>query len=119
MLGFSEIGEIFTLIGIFLSAAIFLRLALKGRSLGSFRFQLSIFILIWTGAELPNAAATLGIIPDTTYALEGLFLHMLSMAAFAVFVGIKSFAYFKPRPLPSPPAIAPLKPSGPMERPEL
>ena len=116
---FESAGETFTLIGIFLAAVIFARLALKGKNLGRFRFQLSIFILIWAAAELPQAAATLGLISDTDYATLGLFVHMMSMAAFAVFVGIKSIDYFRYASVTPAPSKAAPSPVQPLERPEL
>ena len=39
--------ETFNLVLILLAFVIFTRLAFKGKSLGNFRFQLSIFLLIW------------------------------------------------------------------------
>jgi hypothetical protein len=39
--------EIFSLIMILFAFAILARLAIKGKNLGSFRFQLSAFMLIW------------------------------------------------------------------------
>jgi len=87
-------AQTYTLIGILLASIVFARLALKGKSLGSFRLQLSVFILIWAAAEMPRAASNLGLISTSSYGLTGLFLHMISMAAFAVFVGAKSFKFF-------------------------
>jgi hypothetical protein len=118
MVDLAAAGEMFTLVGIIAAAVIFSRLALKGKSLGSFRFQLSIFILIWVAAELPHVAATLGYISDTDYATFGLFIHMISMAAFAAFVGVKSLDYFKQAPLPPSASMAPAISTSPSERPE-
>jgi hypothetical protein len=119
MVDVSDAAEWFTLIGIFLAGIIFARMALKAKSLGSFRFQLSIFILIWVAAETPHTLADLGFLSGTDYGTLGLFLHMLSMFAFAAFVGIKSLEYFKPPPAPPPLAsIAPKTSTRPFERPE-
>jgi len=93
--------EIFTFMGIVLAGLIFVRLALKSRALGSFRFQLSAFILVWVAAELPNAAANLGLITTGSFDTLGLGLHMLSMAAFAIFVGARSFTYLRTNPFPA------------------
>jgi hypothetical protein len=93
--------QIFTFLAIVAAGLIFTRLALTKKSLGSFRFQLSLFILIWVAAELPNVAANLGLITAGNYADLGLGLHMLSMAAFAIFVGARSFTYLRTKPLPA------------------
>jgi hypothetical protein len=86
-------AELFTSIVIVLATIVFARLAVKSRSLGSLRFQLSIFILIWVAAELPHIAGSLGIIDETSYQTLGLTFHFLSMAAFALFVGARSFQF--------------------------
>jgi len=110
--------ETFSLVAILLAGLIFTRLAFKAKSLGSFRFQLSFFILIWVVAELPHVASTLGLVSEDAYGLFGLTFHLLSMAAFAIFVGIKSFDFFKPTP-PMPPSTSlPTTPVFPVRRSE-
>src|SRR5712692_157292 len=101
-----QIAETFTLVGVLLAFAIFARLALKAKSTGSFRFQLSIFILIWVVAEVPHIAETLGLISVGSFEDFGLAVHMISMAAFALFVGLRSYGFLRMRPLPTlhPPA---------------
>jgi hypothetical protein len=102
---FTQAMEYFTLAGVCLAGIIFLRIALRAKSIGSFRFQLSVFILVWVAAEIPQIAQTLGLINVGTYDDLGLALHMTSMAAFAIFVGARSFNYFLAKPpLISPPA---------------
>ncbi|TMI07824.1 hypothetical protein E6H34_07065 [Candidatus Bathyarchaeota archaeon] len=91
-------AQTYTLIVILLASIVFARLALKGKNLGSYRVQLSVFILIWAAAEMPRAASNLGLVSASDYGTLGLFLHMVSMAAFAAFVGAKSFNFFKPAP---------------------
>ena len=90
--------EFFTLGGIIVSGGIFTRLAIKSKSIGSFRFQLSLFILVWVASEVPYVLQTLGLIDATPYDSFGLAAHMTSMAIFAIFVGIRSanFARVKP-----------------------
>ncbi|HEV2118988.1 MAG TPA: hypothetical protein VGS11_02605 [Candidatus Bathyarchaeia archaeon] len=116
-------AELFTSIGVTLAAIIFARLAFKSKSLGSFQFQLSIFVLIWVAAELPHIASTLGIIDDTSYQTLGLAFHFISMAAFALFVGARSFQFLgaHPKPQPSPPhfpqtSLSPTKHPGAPEK---
>jgi len=107
-------AQTYTLIVILLASIVFARLALKGKSLGSFRVQLSLFILIWAAAEMPRAATNLGLISASSYGTVGLFLHFISMAAFAVFVGAKSFKFFGALPQGASPASAPSMPGLPV-----
>jgi len=107
-------AQTYTVIGIVLASIIFARLALKGRNLGSFRLQLSLFILVWAAAELPRAATNLGLISTSPFGTAGLFIHMISMAAFAVFVGAKSFKFFQALPQGPPSASTPTIPSLPI-----
>ncbi|OLE88686.1 MAG: hypothetical protein AUF79_12970 [Crenarchaeota archaeon 13_1_20CM_2_51_8] len=114
-------AQTYTLIIILLSSIVFARLALKGKNLGSYRVQLSVFILIWAAAEMPRAATNLGLISASSYGTVGLFLHFISMASFAVFVGAKSFKFFgalpqgaSSTPTPSIPGL----PVNPSENPD-
>ena len=104
------IAETFTLVGVLVAFAIFARLALKARSLGSFRFQLSIFILIWAIAEVLHIAESLGLASQGSLDDLGLGIHMVSMAAFAIFLGSKSYGFLRIRPLP--PLLPLPKPQG-------
>ena len=92
--------ESLSLILILLAFAIFTRLAIKGKSLGSFRFQLSIFLLIWVLSEIPHILGTLGLIDTASYSDTGLYLHATSMAVFALFVGWRSVKFFTLHPTP-------------------
>ena len=92
--------ETFNLILILVAFAIFIRLAFKGKSLGSFRFQLSIFLLIWVISELPHIAESVGLIAATGYEDFGLYLHALSMGVFALFVGWRSLKFITLHPTP-------------------
>jgi hypothetical protein len=105
--------ETFTLVGILVAAGIFLRLGLKARSIGSFRFQLSIFMLAWVAAEIPHVAETLGLVATGSYDDLGLGIHLTSMALFAVFVGLRSYKFLSLKPLPPlPPPGHPVLPTG-------
>jgi hypothetical protein len=88
-----SVFETFNLVLILIAFAIFARLALKGKSLGSFRFQLSVFLLIWVFSEIPHIGESLGWIATTGYVETGLYLHAASMAVFAVFVGWRSLRF--------------------------
>src|SRR5713101_5089204 len=103
--------ETFNLVLILIAFAIFTRLAFKGKSLGSFRFQLSIFLLIWVISEIPHIAESIGFLTATGYEDTGLYLHATSMAAFALFVGWRSlkFLSFHP-PAPISPVSLPINP---------
>ena len=93
--------ETINLVLILFAFAIFIRLALKGKSLGSFRFQLSIFLLIWVLSEIPHIAGSLGLIVTTGYDDIGLYLHALSMGIFALFVGWRSIKFATLHPTPA------------------
>ena len=82
--------ETLNLVLILVAFAIFTRLAFKGKSLGNFRFQLSIFLLIWVLSEVPHIAGSLGLISTAAYSDIGLYLHATSMGVFAFFVGWRS-----------------------------
>lgn len=90
--------ETFDLVLILVAFAIFARLALKGKSLGSFRFQLSIFLLIWVISEIPHIAESIGFLAVTGYEDTGLYLHAASMAVFAIFVGLRSLRFLSFHP---------------------
>jgi len=92
--------ETFNLVLILIAFAIFTRLAFKGKSLGSFRFQLSIFLLIWVISEIPHIAESIGFLAATGYEDTGLYLHAASMAVFAIFVGSRSLRFFFVHPPP-------------------
>ncbi|GEM_PF-5689514 len=108
--------EIFTVVGILVSVGIFGRLAIKAKSIGSFRFQLSAFILIWAVAEVLYEGQDLGLFNTSGLNELGLAFHFASMAAFAVFVGARSYKFLrvKPAPLPPPP-VKPVPLTGAME----
>ena len=92
--------ETFNLVLILLAFVIFTRLAFKGKSLGNFRFQLSIFLLIWVISEIPHIAESVGLIATTGYEDLGLYLHALSMGFFALFVGWRSLKFVTLHPTP-------------------
>ena len=106
-----EVFETFSLVMILIAFAIFARLAIKGKSLGSFRFQLSIFLLIWVLSEMPHIGETLGLVSTASYSDIGLYLHALSMGVFALFIGWRSLKFVTVRPIPPTGAVSvPTKP---------
>lgn len=108
--------ETFSLVMILIAFAIFARLAIKGRSLGGFRFQLSIFLLIWVLAEIPHIGETLGLLSTASYSDIGLYLHATSMAVFALFVGWRSLKFITIHPIPPTGAVSvPTKPPKVLE----
>ena len=90
------IAEVYSFIGIVAATVIFTRLAVKGRTIGNFRFQLSIFILIWVAAEIPHVLDALGVLDVSSFQTPGLLLHLVSMIVFAVFVGLRSLRFLHP-----------------------
>ena len=108
--------ETFSLVMILIAFAIFARLAIKGKSLGSFRFQLSIFLLIWVLSEIPHIGETLGLLSTASYSDIGLYLHALSMGVFALFIGWRSLRFFTISPIPPTGAVSvPTKPPKVLE----
>ena len=95
------IFETLNLVMILVAFAIFTRLGFKGKSLGNFRFQLSIFVLIWVLSEIPHIAGSLGLISTASYQEIGLYLHAASMGVFALFVGWRSLKFATIRPSPT------------------
>ncbi len=89
------IMENFSLVGLVVAFFVFSWLSIRARSLGSFRFQLSIFMLVWISAEVPHIAETLGLVGDLGFGLFGLTLHMVSMFSFALFVGARSYRFLR------------------------
>src|SRR5438034_4019487 len=93
------IFETFNLVLILVAFAIFIRLAFKGRSLGNFRFQLSLFLLIWVISEIPHIAESLGLIAIAGYEDAGLYLHAFCMVVFALFLCCRSLNFATLHPL--------------------
>jgi hypothetical protein len=91
-------AETFSLTAILVAFILFTRLAVKAKSVGSLRFQLSVFLLVWTISEIPHVAETLGFISLFSYDTIGLSLHALSMTLFAIFIGFRSYNFLKIRP---------------------
>src|SRR5438094_10184841 len=87
------IFETFNLVMILVAFAVFARLAFKGKSLGKFRFQLSIFLLIWVLSEIPHISLSLALVATAGYEDLGLYLHALSLGAVALFVGWRSIDF--------------------------
>jgi len=109
--------EFFTFLGILVAAGIFGRMAVKAKSIGSFRFQLSVFILIWAVAEILYVGQDLGWLNAPSLDTLGLGFHFASMAAFAVFVGTRSFKFLKVKPTPlPPPPVKPVPLTGALEK---
>lgn len=111
-----DVFETFSLVMILIAFALFARLAIKGKSLGSFRFQLSIFLLIWVLSEIPHVGETLGLVSIASYSDIGLYLHALSMGVFALFIGWRSLKFVTVHPVPPTGAISfPTKPPKVLE----
>ena len=106
------IFETFNLLLILIAFAIFARLAFRGKSLGNFRFQLSVFLLIWVISEMPHIGESIGLLSPTGYEDTGLYLHAASMAVFAIFVGWRSLRFLSFHP-PAPISTVSLPTSPP------
>jgi hypothetical protein len=112
----TTVMEVFTLVVILASAVVFGRLAIKARRIGSFRFQLSIFILVWAVAEVLYVGGDLGLVTIGDYDTLGLAFHFVSMAAFAVFVGARSFKFLQVKPAQPPRPAQPVPLTGAMDK---
>ena len=112
----TTVMEFYTLFVILASAVVFALLALKAKSTGSFRFQLSAFIPIWALAEIVYVGSDLGLVTVGNVDNIGLAFHFASMAAFAIFVGARSFKFLQVKPATSPPKpVKPFPLTGAME----
>ena len=71
---------------------IFVRLAIKSKSISSLQAQLSIFLIIWIVAELLRALLVIGVITTTPdLELLGLEIHTVSMVAFGAFILLRFY----------------------------
>ena len=112
----TTIMEFYTLFVILASTMVFALLAMKAKSIGSFRFQLSAFIIIWAVAEIVYVGGDLGLVTIGNTDGIGLAFHFASMAAFAVFVGARSFKFLQVKPVPPPKPVKPFRLTGAMEK---
>ena len=108
--------ELYTFVVILASAVVFARLALKAKGIGSFRFQLSAFILIWAIAEIVYVGTDLGFVSIGNSDAIGLAFHFVSMAAFAVFVGARSFKFLQVKPIQPPRPVKPIPLTGALDK---
>ncbi len=93
-----EAFETYSLIMVLLSFAVFTWLGVKAKSIGSFRLQLSIFMLTWAVSEIPHIAGTLNLFSTVGYEMVGLTLHLISMAAFSLFIAVRSYGFLRTQP---------------------
>lgn len=112
----TTIMEFYTFFVILASTIVFALLAVKAKSVGSFRFQLSAFIIIWALAEIVYVGSDLGLITIANTDSVGLAFHFASMAAFAVFVGARSFKYLQVKPATPPKPVKPFPLTGAMDK---
>lgn len=74
-------------VGLFVALILFIRLAIKSKSIRSLQAQLSIFLSIWIVAELLRSLILLGVIEASPIlVLLGVAVHTVSMAAFGFFI---------------------------------
>ena len=74
-------------IALIFALILFVRLALKSRTLSSLQTQLSIFLIIWIVSELLRAFIVIGIISENpSLDLLGFEIHTASMVAFGLFL---------------------------------
>jgi hypothetical protein len=74
----------------------FIVLSLRSKSIRSLQMQLSIFLIIWVGAELLRSLSVLGIISSNpTSQLIGLMVHTVSMVVFGLVISTRFLKYFR------------------------
>lgn len=91
----SNLTESFEVLTVFV---VFTILALRTRSVRSFQFQVSAFMLLWAVAEFPQVLAQLQIIDIRPILLPGLIFHTASMIAFAVFISYRFMPFTRTIP---------------------
>ena len=88
----SQLARKLVPLGLVVALVIFASMALKARTLWSFRAQLSIFVLIWIAAELPRSLIVAGLVNfSADLSLFGLEAHTVSMVAFGVILVYRFF----------------------------
>ncbi len=91
MVGLADITEPITLALILASAALFVIMAFRSRSLRSLQVQFSVAMLVWAGSEVPHILGTLGFIDiQANYEDMGLGFHFLSMFVLAGFIALRT-----------------------------
>lgn len=81
-----ELMENVTLVGAILAFIIFAVLAARSKTVRSFQFQLSLFMLVWVVGEAPHLLDTLEVIDVSPYGPLGLSIHSAAMVLFAFFI---------------------------------
>lgn len=86
----------FTLYLLFVALGIFVWLAWRSRSVKSFQFQISIFLLIWIGGEFMTTLHEWGSF-DFPYELHdlGMQIHLVSMILFASIIFVRFYYSYR------------------------
>ena len=81
-----------TLILLLIALTMFAWLAVRSRSIRSFQFQISIFIVVWILGELVNTLGENGIaIFSSLYEDIGLQVHLVSMILFTIMLWVRFY----------------------------
>ena len=85
-----------TLYLLFVALGIFVWLAVRSPGINSFRFQISIFILIWIGGEFVDTIYESGlfVFPFELHDL-GMQIHFVSMIVFALIMFVRFYYSYK------------------------
>jgi hypothetical protein len=88
-----------TLMLLVIALGIFVWLTVKSKSLKSFQFQISLFIVIWIIGELADllqGRQIIGVLPLPSYSQEtGLYIHVLAMGLFSAMLWIRFYRSIK------------------------
>ena len=83
-------------IGLIISLLLFIRLALKSKSIRSVEAELSIFLIVWVIAESLRAFLMMGLIQaSASLQFNGIVIHTVSMVAFGAFMVSRYHRYTK------------------------
>ena len=86
----------FTLYLLFVALGIFVWLACRSRTVKSFQFQISIFILVWIGGEFMTTLHESGLLyfPPELHGL-GMQIHFISMIVFASIIFVRFYYSYR------------------------
>lgn len=90
----SGVARNLVIFGLLIALVLFIRLALKAKTIRSFQSELSIFVIIWVLSELVRALLVLRIIEaNPTLQLLSIVIHTISMVAFGVFIVVRFYRH--------------------------
>jgi len=86
----SSFGDL-TLVLLVIALGIFVWLTARSRSIKSFQFQISMFILIWITGEIVELLGEEGVVKLFSTSEIGIYVHVLAMAMFSAMLWIRFY----------------------------